>query len=91
MSCTVVLRVRWYRSGDDVERRFPVLSTYLGHVRLDDTYLVSDRLSRPLPSTGVTRLPRSYESLRHHTARPVSRELPVDPYRDHRWGFPRCV
>jgi hypothetical protein len=23
-----------------------------------------------------------------HTAPPVSRELPVDPYRDHRWGFP---
>src|SRR5437016_5814509 len=23
-----------------------------------------------------------------HTARPVSRELPVDPYCDHRWGFP---
>src|ERR1035437_2947699 len=23
--------------------------------------------------------------------RPVSRELPVDPYRDHRWGFPCCV
>jgi hypothetical protein len=26
-----------------------------------------------------------------HTARPVSRELPVDRYRDHRWGFPCCV
>jgi hypothetical protein len=26
-----------------------------------------------------------------HTARPVSRELPVDPYRYHRWGFPCCV
>src|ERR1019366_6725984 len=26
-----------------------------------------------------------------HTARPVSRELPVDPDRDHRWGFPCCV
>ena len=26
-----------------------------------------------------------------HTARPVSRELPVDPYRDHRWGFPCCA
>ena len=25
-----------------------------------------------------------------HTARPVSRELPVDPYYDHRWGFPCC-
>jgi hypothetical protein len=26
-----------------------------------------------------------------HTARPVSHELPVDPDRDHRWGFPCCV
>ena len=26
-----------------------------------------------------------------HTARPVSRELPVDPNCDHRWGFPCCV
>ena len=26
-----------------------------------------------------------------HTARPGSRELPVDPDRDHRWGFPCCA
>src|SRR5712692_5749011 len=26
-----------------------------------------------------------------HTAWPSSRELPVDPCRDHRWGFPCCV
>ena len=26
-----------------------------------------------------------------HTARPGSRELPVDPICDHRWGFPCCV
>jgi integrase/recombinase XerD len=30
--------VRWYRSGQDVERRLPVLSTYLGHVHVSDTY-----------------------------------------------------
>ena len=30
--------VRWYRSGQDVERRLPVLSTYLGHVHVADTY-----------------------------------------------------
>jgi integrase len=30
--------LRWYRSGDDVEQRLPTLSTYLGHVRPDDTY-----------------------------------------------------
>ena len=26
-----------------------------------------------------------------HTARPFSHELPVDPYRDHRWDFPCCA
>jgi integrase/recombinase XerD len=30
--------VGWYRSGQDVERRLPILSTYLGHVHVADTY-----------------------------------------------------
>jgi len=30
--------VRWYRLGQDVERRLPVLSTYLGHGHVSDTY-----------------------------------------------------
>jgi integrase/recombinase XerD len=30
--------LRWYRAGADVERRLPVLSTYLGHVHVSDTY-----------------------------------------------------
>lgn len=30
--------LHWYRSGEDVERRLPVLSTYLGHVHVADTY-----------------------------------------------------
>jgi integrase/recombinase XerD len=30
--------VQWYRSGQDIERRLPVLSTYLGHVHVADTY-----------------------------------------------------
>ena len=30
--------VNWYRSGQDVERRLPVLSTYLGHGHVSDTY-----------------------------------------------------
>ena len=29
---------RWYRFGDDVERRLPFLSAYLGHVHVSDTY-----------------------------------------------------
>ena len=30
--------LHWYRSDQDVERRLPVLSTYLGHVHVSDTY-----------------------------------------------------
>ena len=30
--------VRWYRLGQDVERRLPILSTYLGHGHVSDTY-----------------------------------------------------
>ena len=29
--------VRWYRSGQDPERRLPILSAYLGHVHVADT------------------------------------------------------
>jgi site-specific recombinase XerD len=34
----VTTLMRWYRSGVDVERRLPVLSTYLGHTKVSDTY-----------------------------------------------------
>jgi integrase/recombinase XerD len=30
--------VRWYREGVDVDRHLPELSTYLGHVKVSDTY-----------------------------------------------------
>jgi integrase len=30
--------VQWYRSGEDVERRLPILTTFLGHVHVADTY-----------------------------------------------------
>ena len=43
-------------------------------------------LRRRYPASAVLRI-----SPPPHTARPVSRELPVDPDRDHRWGFPCCV
>ena len=49
---------------------------------------------RPLPSTGVTRLHRYNEPLRH-PKRPglslASCQLIVDPHRDHRWDFPCCA
>ena len=43
-------------------------------------------LHRSYPASSVLRA-----SPPPHTARPVSRELPVDPYCNHRWGFPCCV
>jgi integrase/recombinase XerD len=36
--CALRTLVEWYRAGEDVERRLPVLSTYLGHVSVSDTY-----------------------------------------------------
>lgn len=30
--------VQWYRTGQEVERRLPVLATYLGHAHVTDTY-----------------------------------------------------
>ena len=30
--------IRWYRNGEDVEQRLPILSTYLGHIHVEDTY-----------------------------------------------------
>lgn len=30
--------LRWYRAGEDAERHLPVLSAYLGHVHVSDTY-----------------------------------------------------
>lgn len=34
----VEVLLRWYREGGDVERHLPELSTYLGHVKVSDTY-----------------------------------------------------
>ena len=30
--------LRWYRNGEDTKRRLPILSTYLGHAHVTDTY-----------------------------------------------------
>jgi integrase/recombinase XerD len=35
-ACEILLQ--WYRKGEDVERRLPLLSTVLGHVHPSDTY-----------------------------------------------------
>ena len=52
--------VRWYRSGQDPERRLPLLSTYLGHVHIADTqwYLES---SPELMREAMRRLEQSWK------------------------------
>jgi integrase/recombinase XerD len=34
----VMTLLRWYQAGEDVERRLPILSAYLGHVHVSDTF-----------------------------------------------------
>jgi integrase len=34
----ILTLLSWYRKGIDVERQLPVLSTYLGHTCVRDTY-----------------------------------------------------
>ena len=34
----VMTLLRWYRGGEDAERRLPILSAYLGHVHVRDTF-----------------------------------------------------
>ncbi len=52
--------VQWSRSGQDVERRLPVLSTYLGHVRVSDTYWYLTACPE-LMGLATTRLERRWE------------------------------
>ena len=47
---------------------------------------------RPLPSTGITRLPRYYEPVRHPTRPGLSLAgVRLGGTHSHRWGFPCCV
>jgi integrase/recombinase XerD len=52
--------IKWYRSGQDVERRLPVLSTYLGHVHVSDTYWYLTACPE-LMGLAVERLERRWE------------------------------
>src|ERR1039458_10059032 len=56
------------------------------HICLFWTYTEAPSLHRHYPVSSVLRA-----SPPPHTARPGSRELPVDPDCDHRWGFPCCL
>ena len=53
--------LQWYRDGEDVERRLPVLSAYLGHTEVRDTYWYLS--ARPeLMSLAQERLERHWEA-----------------------------
>jgi len=52
--------LRWYRSSEDIERHLPVLSTFLGHTCIADTYWYLS--ARPeLMREAVQRLERRWE------------------------------
>jgi integrase/recombinase XerD len=54
--------LRWYRSDIDIGRKLPVLSTFLGHVSITDTYWYLS--ARPeLMREAMQRLERRWESL----------------------------
>jgi integrase len=36
--CATEILLKWYQAGEDVERRLPVLSTFLGHAHVSDTF-----------------------------------------------------
>ena len=53
--------LQWYRDGQDVERRLPVLSAYLGHTEVRDTYWYLS--ARPeLMNLAQERLERHWEA-----------------------------
>jgi integrase len=52
--------LQWYRSGQDTERRLPVLSTFLGHVNIASTYWYLSS-SPELMSQAMQRLERRWE------------------------------
>ncbi|HEV8261820.1 MAG TPA: tyrosine-type recombinase/integrase [Burkholderiales bacterium] len=56
----VTTLLRWYRAGEDAERRLPILSTYLGHVHVSDTFWYLSAWPE-LMHEAMTRLERCWE------------------------------
>jgi integrase len=52
--------LRWYRAGEDAERRLPILSAYLGHVHVSDTFWYLSAWPE-LMREAMLRLERSWE------------------------------
>ena len=97
-----ICRIRSRRRLTQWPRPLHVVPSATSENNLGVTRLIANlpfyrRFLRP-PSTEAPSLHRSYPAssvLRasppSQSARPVSRELPVDPHRDHHWDFPCCV
>jgi integrase/recombinase XerD len=54
--------VHWYQTGVDVEQRIPVLSTYLGHAHVTDTYWYLSAIPELLALT-KNRLEKRWEAI----------------------------
>jgi integrase len=54
--------LRWYRNGEDPRRRLPVLSTFLGHAHVTDTYWYLTGTPELLGAAGQ-RLEKRWEDL----------------------------
>jgi integrase len=54
--------LNWYRKGDDAQRRLPILSTYLGHAQVTDTYWYLTGTPRLL-GAAAGRLEKRWEGL----------------------------
>ena len=55
--------LRWYRTGENIERRLPVLSTYLGHAQVADTYWYLSCTPELMAAAGQ-RLEQRWEAIR---------------------------
>ena len=53
--------VRWYGDGQDIERRLPILSAYLGHVEIRNTYWYLSACP-PFLAAAKDRLERRWEA-----------------------------
>ena len=58
----VTTLLHWYRTGVDVEQRLPILSTYLGHAHVTDTYWYLSAIPELLSLT-KDRLEKRWETL----------------------------
>jgi integrase/recombinase XerD len=56
----VMTLLRWYRAGEDAERRLPALSAYLGHVHVADTFWYLSAWPE-LMQEAMARLERNWE------------------------------